>query len=138
MNFIIPIIPKAQARARAGINKATGRAIMYTSSKQRNDQKDLIALMAPYRPEGPSTHGIYLWIDVYLPIPKSWSKIKRANAESGIFQPKTKPDIDNLAKQVMDCMTKLCFWHDDSQVVELRITKRYSNRPRWEIDIRGS
>lgn len=38
--------------------------------------------------------------------------------------PKTsKPDVDNLAKLILDAMTKAEYWQDDKQVYDLRITK---------------
>lgn len=36
-----------------------------------------------------------------------------------------KPDADNAAKAVMDALTQLGAWRDDSQVAELIITKKY-------------
>ena len=35
----------------------------------------------------------------------------------------TKPDVDNLAKLILDAMTKAGYWHDDNQVCDLRVTK---------------
>ncbi|MDE2106533.1 MAG: RusA family crossover junction endodeoxyribonuclease [Patescibacteria group bacterium] len=53
-----------------------------------------------------------------------------------------KPDADNLAKAVMDCMTQLGVWQDDDQVVILKVVKRYSEgntiqtmRPGCEITL---
>jgi Holliday junction resolvase RusA-like endonuclease len=40
-----------------------------------------------------------------------------------------KPDADNLAKAVMDAMTQLGIWEDDSQVVRLDVGKVYATRP---------
>lgn len=36
-----------------------------------------------------------------------------------------KPDCDNLAKAVLDCLTQAGAWKDDSHVVEIIVTKRY-------------
>ena len=41
----------------------------------------------------------------------------------------SKPDADNLAKAVMDAMTALGVWRDDSQVVQLEVSKVYGARP---------
>ncbi len=42
----------------------------------------------------------------------------------------SKPDADNLAKAVLDCLTQLGrFWHDDSQVSELIVLKFYGETP---------
>lgn len=40
----------------------------------------------------------------------------------------SKPDLDNLAKAVMDAMTQLQIWRDDSQVVQLEVGKSYGHR----------
>ena len=39
-----------------------------------------------------------------------------------------KPDSDNLAKAVLDAMTLLGFWRDDSQVCILNVSKVYDAR----------
>lgn len=36
-----------------------------------------------------------------------------------------KPDLDNLAKGVMDALNGIA-WHDDSQIVKLELTKRWA------------
>ena len=69
-----------------------------------------------------------------MPIPQSWSGKKKARAEMGEIAPTTKPDADNLAKAVLDAMNKLLF-HDDSQIVELLIVKRYGNSPQTLIKV---
>ena len=49
----------------------------------------------------------------------SWFKKGLSEVEPRI----TKPDVDNLAKLILDAMTKAGYWHDDNQVCDLRITK---------------
>lgn len=42
--------------------------------------------------------------------------------------PKTsRPDCDNLVKLVLDVMTRLGYWYDDSQVTELTIMKNWAH-----------
>jgi len=41
----------------------------------------------------------------------------------------TKPDLDNLAKAVMDSLTTARAWVDDSQVWSLTLSKSYSADP---------
>jgi len=62
--------------------------------------------------------GETLNVVFYLPMPKSWSeKKKRAHQ----FAPhKSKPDLDNLVKAVMDALKK-----QDSDVYQLTAEKRY-------------
>lgn len=41
----------------------------------------------------------------------------------------TKPDTDNLQKLLKDCMTKMHFWKDDSQVVHEEVGKVWAADP---------
>jgi Holliday junction resolvase RusA-like endonuclease len=38
-----------------------------------------------------------------------------------------KPDVDNLAKAVLDALVDAQLFHDDAQVVRLMVTKRYTD-----------
>lgn len=45
-------------------------------------------------------------------------------------------DIDNLVKSIMDSITNVRFWVDDSQLVDLSAKKRYDKKkPRVEFEI---
>ena len=47
-----------------------------------------------------------------------------------------KPDADNLAKAVLDALTKMgIFWRDDSQVARLLVRKSYANAPGCTVSI---
>ena len=46
-----------------------------------------------------------------------------------------KPDCDNLAKAVLDVLTELKFWDDDSQVTHLTTTKQYGDKSGCQISI---
>lgn len=55
-------------------------------------------------------------IDVYRKLPKS--RPKRMESEPDTY----KPDVDNIAKNVLDALNGLA-WEDDSQVVALTVRK---------------
>ena len=67
-----------------------------------------------------------------MPIPKSISKKKREQLHYVI----KKPDVDNLAKAVMDAMNNTGIWEDDSHIASLQVKKIYSEEPRCLITIR--
>lgn len=73
-------------------------------------------------------------LQFWLPIPKSWSKKKRALALDGELLPISRPDIDNYEKAVLDALNDVIY-HDDSQVVYKASFKAYSGEPRTEIGI---
>lgn len=47
----------------------------------------------------------------------------------------TKPDVDNMTKLLLDCMTDVGFWNDDAQVVRLTTAKYWADVPGIEIAV---
>ena len=73
----------------------------------------------------------------YLPIPPSWTKKKKMEAEYGIVRPIKKPDADNLYKGLTDALSGIV-WKDDSIITDANIKKRYTaDTSRTEITIKG-
>lgn len=108
---------------------------MYDPAKSR-DYKDYVRLAAGENaPEALLEGPLGMVLHVYRTIPKSFSKKKASAAEAGEIRPTSKPDADNYLKGVKDAL-KGVIWRDDSQVVEVLVTKRYSARPRIEVKIK--
>ena len=77
--------------------------------------------------------AVYLYFR--LPIPRSHSKKRQEACLNGSERPIKKPDIDNLAKSVLDGLNGVV-WHDDSQIVSLHLTKVYARNPGIDLLIR--
>lgn len=136
VSFTMIIPPKGQMRARhmaRAIGEGKVFSTTYTDKKQTQENRRLEALLMENRPEKPFKGPIMLGINAYLPIPKSMPKRQRETALSGDLRPIKKPDLDNLFKQLKDCMTGI-FWEDDRQVVGyLASGKFYGDPARWEV-----
>lgn len=79
--------------------------------------------------------SIRVRIIAYYKIPKSYSKKRVQAILEGKEQPIKKPDADNIAKIILDSLNDIAF-HDDSQVVELIVTKRWTEDiERVEFDL---
>lgn len=134
MRFTINIPPEPQRRGkivRIGKFSRIGR-----TERQELAEGQLISVLANHRPKLPMTGPLYLQVKAFLPIPKSFSKKKIAEAQGGVLlMPIKTPDLSNLIKHLEDCMTKIGFWEDDCQVVAESLIKRYDDGagPRWEI-----
>lgn len=63
----------------------------------------------------------------YFTPPKSWSKNQKLIA-IGQYK-RTKPDIDNLIKTVLDAANDHV-WKDDNQIVEIHSFKQYAEEPK--------
>ena len=71
-----------------------------------------------------------------LAIPASWSRKRTQEALDGRTRPTGKPDVDNLAKQVLDALNGV-LWQDDAQVVDLHERKIYAEHPSIIIQVRS-
>ena len=76
----------------------------------------------------------WLAVSEYRPIPKSWSRKKRAAAREQKIYPTVRPDFDNVIKAIADALNGV-LWEDDRQVVDGRIQRFYSDDPRVEVEI---
>ena len=67
-------------------------------------------------------------------IPKSFSKKKQKEALEGTIRPLIKPDADNIAKIICDALNDIAY-KDDTQIIELTITKQYASEPKVKITL---
>lgn len=135
MKITIPITPVGQMRARS--TAVNGRARTYKAPKQRANENEIMVTLTGSAPKTPITGPLEVTVDAYLPVPKTFSRMKKAMALGGELRPTTKPDADNLGKNILDCMNGLV-WEDDRQIVGLMVRKFYSDNPRWEVEIRAA
>jgi Holliday junction resolvase RusA-like endonuclease len=70
-----------------------------------------------------------------MPIPKSYSKKKRAEISAGRLHHMKTPDLDNLAKLVLDALNGIAY-DDDKQIIELTVSKFYAETPGTVIKIK--
>lgn len=95
------------------------RAHVSTVCLQAANDQDVIF----YRDE-----SLVVEIQVFFERPKT---SKRLN-------PNIKPDIDKLARSILDSISTAAVWHDDCQVVDLRIIKGYTvDTPRVLVSIKS-
>jgi Holliday junction resolvase RusA-like endonuclease len=138
IRIVVPGAPKAWQRAGHRIIAPKGKKAFvstYTPAQTRSEQ-DAIKLFASLAMQGrPPLEGpLDLRFAAYFAVPDSWSAKKKAQALEGIIRPTRKPDADNLVKQC-DALNGLVF-KDDSQITDVAVWKRYSDRPRVVIEIR--
>lgn len=133
IKFTIPGAPVSQGRPRA---RRAGNKIMMYDPKPSKDYKEFVANIAlEYAPSKPIETPLFVNIAIYRKIPKSTSKKDRQLMLDGMKRPITKPDTSNYVKGIEDALNGIIY-KDDSQIVELRATKYYSDSPRAEIEIR--
>ena len=77
----------------------------------------------------PTAKFCHVDIIAFMEIPKSWSKVKRLEAEYGAILPTTKPDIDNIIKSALDGCEGVVYY-SDNQVTSVNAKKVYCHPAR--------
>lgn len=128
--FLIPGEPKGKARPRV-VRLKNGASTSYTPDKtvayeelvRQRFRQQWSSTELPF----PNQIPVQVKITAWFTIPKSASKKARAAMLSGLISPTKKPDVDNVVKIILDALNGFA-WHDDSQVVNLQIEKKYTQR----------
>lgn len=128
--------PKHTAQGSSTIlkNFKTGKFFIgkKSNSKAIQTKNELMAILLPHQPKKPLEGALKCEIDIFY----SWRTSEpKKNRVTGYRWCDTKPDLDNWNKQFSDCLTRLRFWNDDSQVADLHITKRWGDEPRIDVKI---
>ena len=125
VTFRINTVTRGAGRPKAAIRGK--HATMYKDAKSRDHEATIASLVAPYAPATPIDGAVS--IDICCVMPRPTSMCKRA-ARTGKplkdparYPHTSKPDADNIAKSMLDGMSKCGFWRDDCQVWDLRVTK---------------
>lgn len=124
MKYEFEVPGEIVGKERPRVNMYTGR--VYTPNKT----KDYEFLVQQYfkikYPNYKMLEGrISINIIAYLKIPKSTSKTKTQEMLENKLSPTKKPDVDNIAKSILDAMNGFVF-KDDNQVSKISVEKRFA------------
>ncbi|KXA43164.1 MULTISPECIES: RusA family crossover junction endodeoxyribonuclease, partial [Staphylococcus] len=90
------------------------------------------AFIQKQMPKAMLENNLIVTIEFLFNPPQSWSNKKRL-AMIGQYK-RTKPDIDNLIKTVLDAANKH-LWKDDNQIVEVRSFKKYADESKIVMSV---
>ena len=124
LNFTIDCIPVGKGRPRFA---RMGNLVRTYNDKKTTDFEDIVRIqtLTAMGKSDPLETPVAVYLYFRLPIPQSYTK-KRTEACLSGFRHIKRPDLDNLAKSVLDGMNGIVF-KDDSQITSLHCTKVYSN-----------
>lgn len=111
-SFVIPGEPFAWQRA------TVSRGVHFTPRKTADYQR-LVGMVARQAYRGPA-----LVCPVAVDIVAVFPRLKSSKAPGReVYAVQRRHDVDNLAKSVLDGITKAGLWADDGQVADLRVRK---------------
>jgi Holliday junction resolvase RusA-like endonuclease len=131
--FIVPGVVVGKGRpkfARRGNFVTT-----YTPERTAN-YENLVKLAAHRAMNGREAFAVAVSCNISVEVEPaaSWSNKKRMAALSGDIRPTSKPDLDNVAKGILDAMNDIVF-KDDKQVVVLTVSKKYSEHSQASVEV---
>lgn len=131
--------PMGKQRPRASF--IAGHATVYTPKKTQGYEARFASAYADKYPDVPPTaNAIKVSVFAFFALTKADHNSKGEPNKRGTAKLKgevlcvKKPDCDNIAKAVLDGLNGVAFL-DDSQAVQLFITKAYALQPRVEVII---
>lgn len=134
IKFEVPGDPVGKQRPRTVRNKFTRGVHTYTP--QRTKKYEALIQMQAQRAydKEPTSNNISVSLEVYFKVPKSYSKSRTERCLLQIERPNKKPDVDNIAKAVLDAMNNIIY-QDDKQVVKLYVEKYYAKEPKVVVSV---
>ena len=119
---IIPPKSTGQSGKRLGIIK--NHAMMFKTKEAKDVENMYWSLLYNKRPDKPYEGS--LKVNYYFFFPYN-SSVKKSIAKKKLIVPKlTKPDYDNIPKQIQDVLTKCQYWTDDSLIFDGSIKKYFA------------
>lgn len=129
--MILTIEGKVQAKQRPRL----GRYSRYTPEQTKNYENWVkLSFINQYPDFKPYENALKVIISVFFEIPKSASKKKREQMLIGKIRPTIRPDLDNIAKSILDALNGLAYI-DDKQIVDLIVEKYYAISPSAAVKI---
>lgn len=124
---------KIVGKERPRVNMYTG--MVYTPNRTKDYE---FLVQQSFKVQNPSFNmlegRISIEIIAYMSIPKNTSKVKTQAMLENKISPTKKPDIDNIAKSILDAMNKFVF-KDDNQVSKISVEKRYGESEKVYVKI---
>ena len=132
IEFTVPMKPTGKGRPR--VVRVNGRSITYTpvsTAKAEGNIKFFAWLAGIKSLEGP----VGMQVICFFRPPSSMSKKRRVAALAGEILPTKRPDVDNICKLCADALNGIGY-HDDAQIVDLRIIKVYGENDEIKITLK--
>ena len=125
MKYIFEVSGKVTGKGRPRVNTSTG--IAYTPTKTK-DYETLIEqyFLLKYPRFNKIESRVRVEIEACFSVPKTANIKEKEQMLSGNISPTKKPDIDNIAKIVLDALNQIAF-KDDNQITQIIVNKKYAD-----------
>lgn len=130
-DFVVEGKPVGKGRPRF---KRMGNFVQTYTPTATADYEKLVRLRFQNAGGAITDKPVRVEITAFFAPPKSTRKRDRIEMLANRILPEKKPDVDNIAKIILDALNKIAYI-DDSQVIELVVKKRYSAEAKVTVHI---
>ena len=134
LSFRLDCGPPTATAQQKGAFVCGGRVRFFTKKKVRQSENFLAALLSMHVPDVPFSEPVTVTVRWTFP----WRKSERKSVtRAGEPIPHvSRPDLDNLEKNLLDVLTRLRFWTDDSLIATKLTSKWWGPNPGIDVTIR--
>jgi Holliday junction resolvase RusA-like endonuclease len=121
MNTIIMMLdidPPTITAQQKGVRVVHGRPFFYEKHEVTQARRTIEWAMKKYVPDEPIETPVRLTVKLGIPT-KDKRKIRKGWKD-------TRPDLDNMLKLMLDCLTEMSFLKDDALIVQLVAEKKWA------------
>ena len=134
ISYEFEVIGDITGKERPRVNTYTLR--VYTPNKTKDYETLIQQYFKIKYPSSQVLEGrIEINITAYFKIPNNTSKKMEEQMLENNLSPTKKPDVDNIAKVVLDALNKVVF-KDDNQVSKIFVEKKYDTEERLHIEVK--
>lgn len=126
IKFILEGKPPTKTAQQKRVTFSKGKVQFYNSAKQKQQNFALIEALTKQKTRACLEQALEVHIIFYF------TKKRQKKTEPKI----TRPDLDNMAKALIDCLMKAEIIKDDGLIYKLTLEKYYASEERTEITIK--
>ena len=136
MQIMFTVYGEPVAKGRPRFSTRGKFPVAYTPAKTKTYEDEVRLIASKAKGSGSTLEGsVGVFIYITFSVPQSYSKRKREACLSGEQKHTKKPDLDNVAKALIDGMNGIIF-KDDPQITSLHVTKVYGEVGKVEVLVR--
>lgn len=139
--FVLDLAPPrmtAQQKGERAVIGADGRPFVlhFKRAEIARIEARYLAALRPFAPASPLRGPVGVTFGYYFPATKEAAADMRRHGVA-MRRKTSKPDVDNIGKNLLDCMTRAGFFADDSAVALIHAEKfEVTGRPRVSVRVR--
>lgn len=133
--FRVNALPPTRTAQQKGAFVQNGRVRFFTKPGVAREAQNTVALVVQSLPDGWEPLDGPLSLSLRLVYPYRKSEPKKRTKDGAELPHASRPDLDNLAKGIIDALTTAAVWRDDGQIAALHLSKLYGPRPYWEVRV---